>query len=118
MKGFLLVLALVLLLTPFIVRAQECQEDCGSLADSPNSYYLCCVIVRIAIWLYIIGGALAVVVIIIGGITYITSGGNEDRIGKAKKIIVNGLIGAAIIALSGVIVDTVKGMIENYLTGG
>lgn len=51
-----------------------------------------------------IGGGLAVLVIIIGGFAYLTAGGSEDRIGKAKKIIVNGLVGAAIIIGSGFII--------------
>lgn len=60
----------------------------------------------IANWLYIIGFAIALIVIIVGGVSYMTAGGNEDRQKSAKKTIITGLVGAAIILLAGIILDT------------
>lgn len=53
-----------------------------------------------------LGWGLAVIAIVAGGIMYTTAGGSEDQVGKAKKIVINGLIGAIIIFLAGFIIDT------------
>ncbi len=66
----------------------------------------------IANWLYVIGFAVALIVIVIGGISYMTAGGNEDRQKGAKKTIITGLIGAAVILLAGVILDTIAKFLD------
>ncbi len=45
-------------------------------------------------------GLIAVVIIIIGGFMWMTSGGSEDKIGAAKKLMINGVIGLLIIVVS------------------
>ena len=52
-------------------------------------------------------GLLAVIMIIYGGVTYVTSAGNDESVGNAKKIIMYALIGIIIILLSFVVVNTV-----------
>lgn len=42
-------------------------------------------------------GIIAVVIILIGGFTWMTAGGNDDKVGEAKKWIYSGVIGLAII---------------------
>lgn len=42
-------------------------------------------------------GIVAVVIILIGGFTWMTAGGNEEKVGEAKKWIFSGVIGLAII---------------------
>ena len=42
-------------------------------------------------------GVLAVVIILAGGLKWITAGGNEDKVGEARKLIFAGVIGLAII---------------------
>ncbi len=42
-------------------------------------------------------GIIAVVIILIGGFTWMVAGGNEEKIGEAKKMIFSGIIGLAII---------------------
>lgn len=42
-------------------------------------------------------GVIALVIILIGGFLWMTSGGNEDQIKKAKKMLTAGVIGLAII---------------------
>ena len=54
-------------------------------------------------------GLLAVVMVIYGGVTYVSSAGNEEAVGKAKKIIMYSLIGIIIILLSFVVVRAVLG---------
>ncbi|MBT4277817.1 hypothetical protein HOD96_03685 [Candidatus Falkowbacteria bacterium] len=53
-------------------------------------------------------GIIAVSVILYGGFTWMTSGGSTEKIEKAKKILVNGLIGLVIILLSFAIVQFVS----------
>lgn len=42
-------------------------------------------------------GVVAVVIILAGGFKWMTAGGNEDKVGEAKKMIFAGIIGLAII---------------------
>ncbi|MDO8667998.1 MAG: pilin [bacterium] len=45
-------------------------------------------------------GIIAVVVILIGGFKWMTAGGNEDKVGEAKKLLIAGLIGLIIVVLA------------------
>jgi len=45
-------------------------------------------------------GIIAVVIILLGGFKWMTAGGNEDKVGEAKKLITAGLIGLVIILAS------------------
>lgn len=58
---------------------------------------------------FILGFAamIATLVIIYGGIVYLTSLGNDDRAAQAKKIIASGIIGLIIIGLAYAIVTIV-----------
>lgn len=47
-----------------------------------------------------IAAVIAVLIVIYGGITYLTSGGSDDGTSKAKKIISSGIIGLVICALA------------------
>ena len=51
-------------------------------------------IIRVALGLL---GIVAVVIILIGGFTWMTAGGNDERVEQAKKWIFSGIIGLAII---------------------
>ncbi len=42
-------------------------------------------------------GIIAVVIILVGGFKWMTAGGNEDKVGEARKMIFAGIIGLAII---------------------
>ena len=63
-------------------------------------------IIRVALGLL---GIVAVVIILIGGFTWMTAGGNDDKVAQAKKWIFSGIIGLAIIlsayALSSWVID-------------
>lgn len=52
-------------------------------------------------------GVVAVAIVLYGGYMYMTSGGNEQKIETAKKILINGGIGLAIILMSWVITQFV-----------
>jgi hypothetical protein len=42
-------------------------------------------------------GVIAVVIILLGGFKWMTAGGNEEKVSEAKRLIVAGIIGLAII---------------------
>lgn len=92
-RGLFILIIFSLFLFPFIVRAESYTEKLYRVIDN------------IAAFLYVLGGGIAVVVIIFGGITYMTAGGSEDKVGKSKKIITSGLIGAAVVFCAGFILD-------------
>ncbi len=66
-------------------------------------------VLRIVNWFLGFLGLLAVIMIIYGGVTYVTSAGNDEAIGNAKKIIMYALIGIIIILLSFALVNTILG---------
>ncbi len=42
-------------------------------------------------------GTIAVVIVLLGGFKWMTAGGNEDKVGEAKQLIMQGVIGLAIV---------------------
>jgi len=54
-------------------------------------------------------GVIAVIMIIYGGVTYVTAAGKDEAVGNAKKIIMYALIGIIIVLLSFAVVNTVLG---------
>lgn len=48
-------------------------------------------------WIFSFAIVLAVIMIIVGGISYMTAGGDDTKLGTAKKRIIWGLVGAAIV---------------------
>lgn len=52
-------------------------------------------------------GVIAVLMIVWGGVMYMTSAGNDEKIGTAKKIITGAIIGLVISILAYVIIDFV-----------
>ena len=63
-------------------------------------------------------GIIAVIVILYGGFVWLTAGGNEDKVGKAKKLIVAGIIGLIVVLAAFVIVQFVIGTTTNILANG
>ncbi len=63
-------------------------------------------------------GIIAVVIILYGGFMWMTAAGNEDRVGKAKSIIVAGAIGLAVIISAYVIVNFVITTTNSVVTNG
>ncbi len=65
-------------------------------------------IVAIANFMIYVGVAVAVIFIIWGGISYMMAGGDDTKIETAKKRIITGIIGAAIIIGVGAIIRTLQ----------
>jgi hypothetical protein len=72
------------------------------------------IIFRIIQYVLMFVGVIAVVIIIYGGFIWMTAGGNDEKVNKAKKILVNGLIGLIVIILSYAIVGFAIGRINQF----
>lgn len=57
-------------------------------------------------------GLIAVIFIIIGGVKFMTAGGDEQKVQDATKTIQNALIGLVLVILSGLIVNFILNRIE------
>lgn len=82
------------------------QGACKELWDSGQycSLKVCCALTKIQRFMFFIAAGLAIIVIVWAGITYMVAGG-EERATKAKKTLLYGLIGAAIVFSSGFILN-------------
>lgn len=54
-------------------------------------------------------GLLAVIMIIFGGFLYVSSGGEQEKVDKAKKILLYAVVGIVIIIISFALVNTLLG---------
>ncbi len=104
MKRYLALGVLLTLLVPALVLAQnqgwnqgliEFQQQTGL-----SNQQLPVVIGRVIRIVLSFLGLIAVVIIIIGGFQWMTSGGNEEKVGSAKKLMGAGIIGLAIVVLA------------------
>lgn len=68
-------------------------------------------VANITNWLLAILSGVAILVLIIGGITYITAEGEQDRIDRGKRIITYAIFGLAVVLVSYSIVLTVNAII-------
>ena len=64
-------------------------------------------------------GIIAVVIVLYGGFMYMTAGGNDDRVKKAKKVLLNAVIGIVLILSAFGIVQFILGKLGDVTgTGG
>ena len=110
--AFLLMLPAVLTLTPHAQAAEALTADelfggteqgdgsdfagaaglsSGNLVDTISS------VIRVALGFL---GVIAVVIILLGGFKWMTSGGNDEKVKKAKALIFQGIIGLVIVLSS------------------
>lgn len=86
--------------------SEDCDVDDGEAADRVNS------LLEDVINIFsLVVGVVAVIMIIIGGLRYITSGGDTGNVSAAKNTILYAIIGLVIVALSQVIVRFVLGRV-------
>lgn len=73
--------------------------------------------ITIVRWFMTFLGIVATVVILLGGFKWMTAGGNEDKVGEAKKLLAAGIIGLIIVlaafAIVTWVVSTSQGMLVN-----
>jgi len=71
----------------------------------------CNILNKIKVVIAAIGFGIAIIILIIGGINYMTSGGDEEKATKAKKMMINAIIGIAIVLGSVFIIALVQGLL-------
>lgn len=71
----------------------------------------------LARFLIVISVVVAVIFIIYGGIRWIMARDNDEAAGKAKTMILNGIIGALVILGVGVILQTLAGIVARSFFG-
>jgi hypothetical protein len=104
-------LSLALVAAPLLAGAQFQLPDSGGTGLNgglTGESTLTGLIFRIINIALAIAGLIAVLFLIIGGFRYITSAGNEESAGQAKKMILNAVIGVIVIILSFVVVRVVS----------
>src|SRR5574337_2045056 len=76
----------------------------GTCNDATTTDKVNTLIAEIINVISVVAGVVAVIMIIIGGFRYVTSGGTPDKVTGAKNTILYGIIGLIIVALAQVIV--------------
>jgi len=103
-------LAMMFSLSPALVLADaksDIQQGVNTVGGSSGSTDLSQTAKNAITVLSIIVGIAAVIMIIIGGFKYVTSGGDSTKISSAKSTIFYALIGLVVVALAQVIVRLV-----------
>lgn len=108
----------VLLSAPTIVHAQTDGLETVGEESGLGDEDLRIVIARIIRTILTFLGIIAVIIVLWGGFTWMTAGGDTEKVDRAKKILINGLIGLAIVLMSYAITTFVMGAILNSLSGG
>lgn len=64
-------------------------------------------------------GVVAIIIILIGGFKWMTAGGSDEKVGEAKKWLISGIIGLAIILLAYAITTfVIESLISATVEGG
>jgi hypothetical protein len=119
-KKILAIILWAIFIFPNIVLAQGLgseliwsQGECSQLQQ--YSQRMCNLLWTIQQILYAIGIGLAGIMIVLGGITYMSARDDEQQTAKAKKMILNGLIGFAIVISFALIMGFVRGIVSQTL---
>lgn len=111
--SFLSIIGNIILTIICLFTGALCPDPCMSLLQIGSAAYkLCHIVDNVSGALYAIGWSLALVVILWGGISYMVSAGQEEKVKSAKKIITHGLVGTAIVLCSGFIL----GLLAQFLS--
>ncbi len=77
-------------------------SDCSKTTGSVTTFND--ILAKVINIISVIVGVVAVIMIIIGGFRYITSGGSSEKVTAAKNTILYGIIGLVVVALAQIIV--------------
>jgi len=123
MKKLLSIVFLAILAFPASVLAQApgmeliwSQGECSQLGT--YAHRLCNLLWIVQQILYAVGIGLAGIMVVMGGITYMSARDDEAQTAKAKKMITNGLIGFAIVISFALIMGFVRGIVSQTLLQG
>lgn len=76
-----------------------CNKGHGATVTDPNA-----VMRRVTNIIAVLAGFIAIIIIIVGGIMFLTSGGDTQKVAGARSAVLGALIGLAIIALARAVV--------------
>lgn len=68
-------------------------------------------------WLLGFAGAIAILFIVIGGVKYMTAGGNEKQVASAKTTLTYAIIGLVLVLMSSVILWLIAGNLVGSIFG-
>jgi hypothetical protein len=88
-----------------------------TLSNPLNADSLDELVSAIAEWLYLIMIPIAAIIFLYAGAMFMFSGGDEDKIKKAKRALFWGVIGVGIIIVGRGIVETIKSFLETGSSG-
>lgn len=110
-------LALLSLVLPLVASAQfginEVEKGLNNVLPTAEPRAVAARIINIALGFL---GIIAVVIVLYGGFMWMTAGGNEERITKAKQILTAGVIGLVIIIMAWAIARYVITALMNVTT--
>jgi Zn-dependent protease with chaperone function len=96
---------------------QEIVTNSGLPTGGGTTSDLRTVVVQVIKFVLSFLGIVAVVIILYAGFKWMFSGGSEDKVGEAKKMLIAGLIGLVIILLAYTLADFVITQIYNAANG-
>lgn len=96
-----------------VLEANNCSGTSGSTSRDVRN-----VIIDISNALIGVLSVVAVIVIVVGGVRYMTSAGDASKLQKAKSTIIYAVIGLIICALAGVLVNSVVKAVVRAETAG
>ncbi|OGI27178.1 MAG: hypothetical protein A2359_01435 [Candidatus Moranbacteria bacterium RIFOXYB1_FULL_43_19] len=109
-----IILPLAILLAIFFLQAGSALAANVSFGNPLNASDLSTVLTNIMSYLKKIAGSIALIFIILGGIMYMVSAGDKERMEKAKNTLIYALAGFAIVVAS----SSFTSEIQNALGGG
>src|SRR3989344_3637696 len=74
------------------------------------------IITQIADWLVGIALVIALIMIVWGGVMWMWSRGDDTKAADARKIILNGILGAAVVLAIGLIFSTIQKIVQSPTT--
>ena len=105
----------------FNTSATQAQDPFGQEkvenVNLPKNVDLIMTIIKIINWALGFLALVAIILVIYAGYLWMTAGGNTKQVDKAKKILINALIGLVIIVLSFAIVTYVFKVLQNRIAG-
>ncbi|MFA6392373.1 MAG: pilin [Patescibacteria group bacterium] len=110
-KTFLLLFIFSLFLLPQVTNAVSFYNPSGTLGLGTAN--LQATVIAIIQWILGLLGLIAVILVLYGGFTWMTAGGNEEKVEKAKKIITAAVIGLVIILVAWAIVIFALNVLQN-----
>lgn len=87
-------------------------QGVGNLPQGSGEHPIATVLHNVLNWLLMIFGLLAVISFIIAGLLYLTAGGDEGMIKKAKSAVTYGIIGTVIGLIGLIVIRTIDALLR------